>query len=275
MHPSTRSRSGCTRSSANTPSSGDRSWRHPSCSPSQPCCCSFCSSATSSEVQVPAHSSNRHGARSPAATTRKPDALPEPLRLLEGTLIVSCQAATSSPMRDTATMVRVARSALLGGARGLRVNGPEDVAAIKAISDVPIIGLFKEWGQRRNVITGHPEQAVQLAEAGADVVAVDATREVFEDIPKAVTEFRRQSGLPIMADVSTFDEGLEAWGAGAVFVGTTLSGYTPNSSSGDGAPDITLVEKLANDGVRVIAEGRYSTPEQVARAFDAGAFAVV
>jgi N-acylglucosamine-6-phosphate 2-epimerase len=178
-------------------------------------------------------------------------------------------------MRDTATMVRVARGALQGGARGLRVNGLEDIAAIRAVTDVPIIGLFKELGQRRNVITVHTEQAQQLARAGADIVAVDATNEVFENIGAAIARFTDSLDVPVMADVSTLAEGLQAWDAGALFVGTTLSGYTPYSAGAGDGPDIELVEQLAARDVRVIAEGRYSSPEQVRRAFECGAFAVV
>jgi N-acylglucosamine-6-phosphate 2-epimerase len=222
---------------------------------------------------VPALSNSRRGAGAGEADSRGRTAVL--IETLQGALIVSCQASPSSPMRDTATMVRVARSALQGGAQGLRVNGPEDISAIRAVTDVPIIGLFKEVGERRNVITVRPEQAQQLARAGADIIAIDATAEVFENIPDAISRFAQVSSLPIMADVSNLDEGMQAWEAGAFFVGTTLSGYTPYSSSGIEGPDIALVEKLSGRGVRVVAEGRYSSPELVRRAFDAGAFAVV
>jgi len=55
-----------------------------------------------------------------------------------------------------------------------------------------------------------------------------------------------------------------------------LSGYTRAQASAlpDG-PDLELVEALASTGVRVVGEGRYRTPEDVRRAFDAGAWSVV
>ncbi len=77
-----------------------------------------------------------------------------------------------------------------------------------------------------------------------------------------------------MADVSTFDEGMAAWDAGATFVGTTLSGYTPYSPQHSG-PDLDLVARLAARGVRVLAEGRFQAPTDVAAAFEVGAHAVV
>lgn len=199
----------------------------------------------------------------------------ELIQALKGALIVSCQASANHPMRDTGTIARLARSALLGGAHGLRINSPEDIRAVRALTDLPIIGLYKEVGIRRNVITVHRDQAIELAAAGADIVAVDATREVFDDIPRALRRTAAACGLPIMADISNLDEGLQAWDAGVSFVGTTLSGYTPYTVRDDGRPDLELVSALAKRGVRVIAEGRYSTPAEVALAFDYGAFAVV
>ncbi|MEW2445233.1 hypothetical protein [Micromonospora marina] len=56
---------------------------------------------------------------------------------------------------------------------------------------------------------------------------------------------------------------------------TTLSGYTPAGPPIDG-PDLGLVARLAALlPVPVIAEGRYRSTEQISRAFEAGAHAVV
>ncbi|MFF1572280.1 N-acetylmannosamine-6-phosphate 2-epimerase [Leifsonia sp. NPDC058292] len=202
------------------------------------------------------------------------DALGGLLSTIEGGLIVSCQASAGSPMRHTETIARLAESALQGGAVGLRVNGAADIAAVRALTDVPIIGLDKQQGRRRSVITVTDAQVVALARAGADVAAVDATAEVFDDVGARVRGAVAATRIAVMADVSTLDEGLESWSAGASFVGTTLSGYTPYSRA-DLSPDVGLVAELASQGVRVLAEGRFVTPDDVARAFDAGAFAVV
>jgi len=67
---------------------------------------------------------------------------------------------------------------------------------------------------------------------------------------------------------------MDAWDAGAQVVATTLSGYTPYSRQ-DPSPDLELIRRLADAGVRVIAEGRFTTPGEVAEAFSAGALAVV
>lgn len=197
-----------------------------------------------------------------------------PLELITGRLIASVQAQAGSPVRDTEVIAALAASALLGGASGLRLNGPDDIRRVRPGTTVPIIGLHKVWGGVRNIITPDVALAVGLAEAGADVIAVDATVEQLGDDFGLLREIVEATGRPVMADVSTFDEGVRAWEAGAAVVGTTLSGYTPQSVRDEG-PDLDLVAALVAAGIPTIAEGRYQTPEQVARAFDAGATAVV
>ncbi|WP_337002158.1 MULTISPECIES: N-acetylmannosamine-6-phosphate 2-epimerase [unclassified Microbacterium] len=197
-----------------------------------------------------------------------------PLELITGRLIASVQAPSGSPVRDTEVIAALASSALLGGASGLRLNGPDDIRRMRSETTVPIIGLHKVWGGVRNVITPEVALAVGLAEAGADIIAVDATAEQLGDDFGLLREIAEATGRPVMADVSTFDEGVRAWEAGAAVVGTTLSGYTPQSFGG-GEPDLRLVAALVAAGIPTIAEGRYQTPDQVRAAFDAGALAVV
>lgn len=201
--------------------------------------------------------------------------LPEPLESLRGGLIASCQAPLGSPLRDPAIVAKIAQATLLGGAIGLRVNGPDDIAAVRAITQVPIIGLFKVAGPQRNIITPDLPSAASLMKAGATIIAVDATHEARGNDFSIIPALRRELGAIVMADVSTLDEGLRAWEAGADVVGTTLSGYTPDSPPGADSPDIELVAALAAHGATVIAEGRYRNPAQVTQAFTVGAHAVV
>ncbi|GAA1537526.1 N-acylglucosamine-6-phosphate 2-epimerase [Microbacterium ginsengiterrae] len=200
--------------------------------------------------------------------------LPAVLASLAGGLVVSVQANDGTPVRDVAVIAALAESALLGGARALRLNGPEDVRRVRAVTDVPIIGLHKVHNGTRNIITPEVGLAVSLAEAGADIIAVDATAEHLGTDFGLLGEIVAATGRPVMADVSTLDDGLRARDNGASIVGTTLSGYTPESRRGE-EPDVQLIAELVGAGIPTIAEGRYRTPEQVAAAFDAGAFAVV
>ncbi|MCP3767505.1 MULTISPECIES: N-acetylmannosamine-6-phosphate 2-epimerase [unclassified Streptomyces] len=195
---------------------------------------------------------------------------------LKGRLIVSCQAPPGDPMRQTDTLVRMARAAEAGGAAAVRVNEPEVVAATVAAVDVPVIGLWKD-GDTGVYITPTVRHALALVEAGAAVVAADATARprpdgsTFAELVEAV----HAAGALVMADVSTFDEGREAAARGADLVGTTLSGYVPGTPR-QTAPDLALVADLAAAiPVPVIAEGRIATPEQAAEALTAGALSVV
>lgn len=177
-------------------------------------------------------------------------------------------------MREPSIIARIAQAAELGGAVGLRVNGADDVAAVAAVTSSPIIGLHKVPGKWRDIITPTDDLARALLEAGADIIAVEATQETLGD-DLALLGRIRDLGAPVMADIATIDEGLRAWDAGVAIVGTTLSGYTTETTPAPEEPDIALVEALATRGVLVVAEGRYRTPTQVRAAFDAGAHAVV
>lgn len=95
-----------------------------------------------------------------------------------------------------------------------------------------------------------------------------------DEVSALIRGVREELGVPVMADVSTFREGLWAWEAGAELVATTLSGYTPQSARRE-KPDLDLVSELAKAGIRVVAEGHVRTPEQVGRLFERGAYAVV
>lgn len=195
---------------------------------------------------------------------------------LKGSLIVSCQAPDHSPLRDAGTMKRIAQAVLQVGAAGIRANSPDDVRAIRAITDRPIIGLHKVPGENRAIITPTLALAAALVEAGADIVALDVTREAHSDPTGIIRQVHSELGCPVMADASTLEEGLAAWEAGADMVGTTLSGYTSyNRATQLAPPDLQLVEQLASRGVCTIAEGRFVDPVDVRRALELGAHAVV
>ena len=204
--------------------------------------------------------------------------VPELLNRIRGGLIVSCQALPDEPLHGSGIMAMMAHAAEIGGAVGIRANGPRDVAAIRAVTSLPIIGLHKVDVDGFDVyITPRVEDAEALADAGADIIAIDGTLRPHPEGSTAefITAVKAATGLPVIADISTFDEALAAQVAGADLVSTTLSGYTPNSPQQTG-PDIALVRRAASMlPVPVLAEGRLSTPEEARAALDAGAFAVV
>ncbi|MEI7527594.1 MAG: putative N-acetylmannosamine-6-phosphate 2-epimerase [Elusimicrobiota bacterium] len=202
--------------------------------------------------------------------------------MLKPGLIVSCQAEEGSPFNSEAFIAAFAKAAELGGAAAVRLCGLGNIRASRAAMGLPIIGITKgRFPDGSVLITPTPEDAAAAAAAGADVVALDATARrrpcglTGAEMIKAV---KSRLVVPVMADVSTFEEGLAAAAAGADYVGTTLSGYTPSTvrEAGTGAPDLDLVKRLAASlPGRVIAEGRIWTPEQAGEALRLGAFAVV
>jgi len=198
------------------------------------------------------------------------------LESIRGGLIVSCQ--TSYPMNGPEFMGPMAEAAVRGGAVGIRADGEANVSAIRNRVNVPIIGINKQRQPEYQVyITPTLEAAIEVIEAGAEIVALDGSTAprpggiTLRELIRGVKE----RGALVMADISTLSEGLVAAEQGADILSSTLSGYTPYSAKMEG-PDLALVEDLAQQTeLPVIAEGRYSTPEDVRAAFDCGAFAVV
>lgn len=197
---------------------------------------------------------------------------------IRGGLVVSVQAPPGSPLRDTAVMAAIATAARAGGAAGIRAAGAEDVAAIKAAVDVPVVGLHKRHEPDGVRITPTLEDARAIAAAGADVVAVDATLRPRGDGRSSAEFLAALTGelaVPVLADVDDLDAGVAAAEAGADAVASTLAGYT-NAGPVPEGPDVDLVAALARAvDVPVVAEGRYATPDDLRAAFATGAHAVV
>ena len=217
-----------------------------------------------------------------------------PLERMRSGLVVSVQAAPGSPLAAPEHLAALARAVEVGGAVGIRTEGVEAIRAIRAKVEVPVIGLIKRQTQGTDVyITPDIADALAVAEAGADLVAVDATERPRADGtsgPDFVAAAAAELPGRIVADVDTASAGQAAAEAGAAAVATTLSGYTDAGGStdapgsgesrpaagGSAGPDLALVAELAQGiDIPVLAEGRYSTAEEVWAAFGAGAFAVV
>lgn len=199
---------------------------------------------------------------------------------LQGGLIVSCQAYPGEPMRDSRTMAQVAASVEVGGALAVRAQGTDDIAAVKAAVDVPVIGIWKD-GDEGVFITPTLAHARAVLEAGADVLALDGTtrpRPDGLDLVTTVQAIREDYGdVPIMADCDSVNSALEALDAGVDLIGTTLAGYTGARPQTIG-PDLPFIGELIAalpTGTPIAAEGRVHTPDQAREVIDCGAFCVV
>jgi N-acylglucosamine-6-phosphate 2-epimerase len=152
------------------------------------------------------------------------------LESLTGQLVVSCQAASGSPLEPAQHIVALAQAAVLGGTKGVRIEGVGNVAAVRAAVTVPIIGIVKATRADSDVfITTTSADVVALSDAGADIIAFDATQRPRPETVASLCGTVQQRGMASMADISAIDEAKAAIAAGADLVGTTLSGYTDYS----------------------------------------------
>ncbi|WP_068115878.1 N-acetylmannosamine-6-phosphate 2-epimerase [Tropicimonas marinistellae] len=191
---------------------------------------------------------------------------------LKGGFVASCQPVTGGPMDHTDIIVAMACAAVDGGASGLRVEGVENVRAVRAKVAVPIIGIVKRDLPDAPVrITPYVADAKALVEAGADIVAYDGTSRPIPDSRKAIIRAILNGGRIAMADCSTETDAKTALDDGATIIGTTLSGYTTETETESEAPDLALVTAFSRLSGFVMAEGRYNAPDLARQAILAGA----
>jgi N-acylglucosamine-6-phosphate 2-epimerase len=201
------------------------------------------------------------------------------LEALRHHLIVSCQAGPESPLNAPHFIAALAQSAEMGGAAGFRVDRPENVAAVRAVSRLPILGIHKIHTPGFEIyITPTYASAEAVVRAGADLLAIDATGrprpggETFAGIVQAV---HSRLNVPVMADVGTIDQGLQALADGADIIATTMSTSEPFGKPQDG-PGLHIVRALVRVTDRpIIVEGQVWTVEDLQACFAAGAYAVV
>ena len=207
----------------------------------------------------------------------------EILDAIHGKMIISCQAVEGEPLyvEEKSIMYLMARAAKQAGTPAIRTSSIRDVIAIKEETGLPVIGLVKiQYPGYEGYITPTMKEVDDLVAAGSDVVALDCTLRKRGD-GTTVNEFIAQikekyPDIILMADISNYKEGINAWKCGVDIVGTTMSGYTAYTVSGTDEPDYELMERLARDtDIPVIGEGRIHYPEQAVRALQTGVWAIV
>ena len=204
-----------------------------------------------------------------------------PLALPRG-LIVSVQAPEGSPLRDPEVIAAMAEASLRNGARGVRLESPEHIAAVRRrCPGALIIGLWKRSYPDSSVyITPGWEEVRAVWGAGADVVAIDATerqRPGAVALQELIARAKGELGAVLMADVDSIANGLRAAELGCDWVGTTLYGYT--EATADQLPPawglLGPLRQALPAAVGLICEGGIASADQARRALDAGADAVV
>lgn len=204
------------------------------------------------------------------------------LNKIKNKMIVSCQGYDQNTFHTAEDMLLMANAADLGGCAGFRLNSPEHVRLVREnFPDQCIIGIWKRESEGSNVyITPDVESIIALREAGADIVALDATKQTnylgeygWQTIQKAK---EMDNTIVLMADCSTFEEAKLAAEAGVDIVSTTMSGYTPYTVKKCNGPDYELIKECKEKlDVFVICEGRIWCREDALKCFECGADAIV
>ncbi|WP_050860308.1 N-acetylmannosamine-6-phosphate 2-epimerase [Enterobacter cloacae] len=201
---------------------------------------------------------------------------------LKGKLVVSCQALENEPLHSPFIMSRMALAAQQGGAAAIRANSVVDIEAIKEQVTLPVIGIIKrEYPGSAVFITATMKEVDELMTVSPEIIALDATnraRPGGESLATLVSRIRtRYPSVLLMADIATVDEAVTAQALGFDCIGTTLYGYTAQTT-GHALPEDDcqfLKAVLAAVTVPVVAEGNVDTPERAASCLALGAHMVV
>lgn len=200
---------------------------------------------------------------------------------IKGGLLVSCQAQVGTPLHGSAYMAAMARAAEMAGAVGIRANGPLDVAAIKGVVNLPMIGIYKihlPSQHRRVYITPTFEAAAEIADLGSEIIALHVLPEYDRDLEalkKRIRRIKKELNVLVMADIATMSDAQFAVDQGVDIVATTSARYAYKDEKIPGPPIELIKEITANLRVPVIAEGHFNTSLDCVKAINAGAYAVV
>lgn len=200
------------------------------------------------------------------------------LNQIKGKLIVSCQALPEEPLHSSFIMGRMALAAKQGGAAGIRAQGVEDINEIMSVVDLPVIGIIKRnYDDSEIYITSTKKEVEELLQTQCQMIAIDATnRKRPNDVTiQELLDLIHQGGRLAMADISTYEEAVNAEKLGFDVISTTLCGYTSYSTNYEG-PNLELIGQLVQDlHIPVIAEGKINNPEDLKAVLDAGAYSAV
>ena len=198
------------------------------------------------------------------------------VKKLKGSLIASCQPIPGGPLDFSSFILASAKASIIGGAKGLRIEGFKNVKIIKKNLNLPVIGIKKRVSKNYPIIiTPLLSDVEKLSELGAEIIAFDSTlRERPYSVGSLISKIHSCKKIA-MADCSTIKDAINAIENGVDILSTTLSGYTSEKLPSKN-PDFKLLNQLIKKfKVPVIAEGRFNTPIFYKKAINLGAHAVV
>lgn len=211
---------------------------------------------------------------------------------LTNRLVVSVQAEGNEPLNTPERLCALAETVMLSGVKTFRMAGVHNIKVFKERHpNTTVIGLTKHatlsadpWGEV--YITPTLDDVAALLQAGADVVAVDATlrpRPTGQPATAWLTQLREAfPQTPLWADVATLADAEMALVCRLDVVATTLCGYTleTRDEAASGQPAFTLLSQVRalwprHEGPLLVCEGRIWEPWQVREAYERGADTVV
>ena len=198
------------------------------------------------------------------------------VKKLKGSLIASCQPIPGGPLDFSSFILASAKASIIGGAKGLRIEGFRNLKIIKKNLNLPVIGIKKRVSKNYPIIiTPLLSDVEKLSELGAEIIAFDSTlRERPYSVGSLISKIHSCKKIA-MADCSTIKDAINAIENGVDILSTTLSGYTSEKLPPKN-PDFKLLNQLIKKfKVPVIAEGRFNTPIFYKKAINLGAHAVV
>ncbi len=191
-------------------------------------------------------------------------------------LVASVQAPSGTPCDDPVVIRAMALASLSQGVGVLRLQGVASIQAVQRATEAVIIGLVKRVYLDSEVyITPTLQEIQEVAKAGAQVVALDATKRQRPggvELAQLVAAARSE-GLLVMGDCDSLPSMEYAKSCGCNLLGTTLAGYTGLVEAV--VPDLDLVRSAVGLGAPILAEGRYTESWHVRAALAAGAAGVV
>tara|TARA_B100001175_G_scaffold66261_1_gene54332 strand:+ start:522 stop:1199 length:678 start_codon:yes stop_codon:yes gene_type:complete len=198
------------------------------------------------------------------------------IKSLKNSLIASCQPLPQGPLDTPSFVLASAKASIIGGAKGLRIEGFKNLKIIKKNLNLPVIGIKKRVSNKYPIIiTPLLSDVEKLSDLGAEIIAFDSTlRERPYSVKSLISKIHSYKKIA-MADCSSIKDAINAIDNGADILSTTLSGYT-NEKLPPKNPDFKLLDQLIKKfKVPVIAEGRFNTPIFYKKAINLGAHAVV
>jgi len=194
----------------------------------------------------------------------------------KSSLIASCQPLPQGPLDTPSFVLASAKASIIGGAKGLRIEGFKNLKIIKKNINLPVIGIKKRVSKQYPIIiTPLLSDVEKLSELGAEIIAFDSTlRKRPYSVKSLISKIHSYKKIA-MADCSSIKDAINAIDNGADILSTTLSGYT-NEKLPPKNPDFKLLDQLIKKfKVPIIAEGRFNTPIFYKKAINLGAHAVV